>query len=468
MSGERAGSRGVLAVLCLAQAMVAVDVTVVTVAFPHIQESLRIDATQLQWVSTAYILPFGGFLMLAGRTGDLFGKRRVFRWGIWLFTLASLLCAVCQQGWLLFLARGMQGLGAALVVPSTLALMTTTFPEGAERQRAMAVWSAVASAGAVAGYTLGGTVTGLFGWRWVFLVNVPVGVFCLLRSARLPEPTRLAGRPKLDLPGAVTITSGLVLVVLAITSVGERGFSTLAWISLMAGIVLLTAFAFIERRHPQPLVRFGIFANRDVLAGNLINITNAAAPAVIVFFTSLYLQKILGFTPVETGLSFAPITLLGAVLARLSGPLMTRFGPRVLIFGGATSAAVGAAWLSRTPVDGLYFVDVLPGILLTSLGAMVAFAPSMIVATSGVDPSEQGLASGLVSTSQQIGSALGLAVFATLATSGTDTGDRADFLGGLHLGYYGAVCLPILTIITTVTLTRKQAEKPKQRDESTA
>jgi EmrB/QacA subfamily drug resistance transporter len=446
-----------LLVLSISQFMVTVDVTVVTVAYPHIQQTFGIPPAQLQWVTTAYTLMFGGFLMLAGRAGDLLGKRNVFRFGLALFTLASVLCSVSQEGWQIFAARGIQGLGAALVVPSALSLLTTTYPEGAERNRAMAIWSAIASAGAVTGYALGGTITGLLDWRFVFVVNVPIGLFCLYRSRRLNQPARPEPRAKLDIAGATTLTLGLVLTVFAITSIADRGFAPLVVGSLAVGLALLVVFVFVERKTPEPLVRFGIFRNRNVVGGNLISVVNTAASAVVVFFTTLYLQEVVHLTPLQTGLSFAPITVIGALLARQTGTLMNRFGQRKLLVVGASAAALGALWLSQAPVNGSYFVNVLPGILLTSLGSMVAAAPSMIVATSRVADTEQGLASGLVSTSQQLGGALGLAVFATAAaatTSALGAHGLPDLLAGYHVGYYGSFALPLVTVLVSLTVVR--------------
>ncbi|WTD01404.1 MFS transporter [Streptomyces albidoflavus] len=455
------GQRATLFVLSIVQLMVTVDVTVVTIAYPHIQESLGIDPVQLQWVTTAYTVAFGGFLLLAGRASDLLGKRRVFLGGLALFTLASALCAAGQSGWQLFAARGLQGLGAALVVPSSLALLTTTFEEGQERNRAMAIWGAVASLGAVTGYALGGVVTDTLGWRWAFLLNVPIGLGCLLMTRRVRTEQRQSERKPLDLAGAVTLTAGMILLILAVTSVEGNGRGPAPLMAVVA-VILLAGFTFIERRQSNPLVRLGIFRNRNVLAGNAISVINAASPAAVIFFTSLYLQNILEMTPWQAGLAFAPVTVLSAVLARQTGPLMNKIGPKALLIAGGISASVGALWLSRAPLGGSYVVDVLPGIILTSLGSVTAFAPSMIVSTSGVDPSEQGLASGLVSTSQQMGITLGLAAFVTLAatvTGAARTGAE-DLLSGYHAGYLGAVFMPLVSVAIAALAVR--IEKPAE------
>ncbi|WP_459750315.1 MFS transporter [Streptomyces sennicomposti] len=443
----RLGQRATLLVLSITQLMVTVDVTVVTIAYPHIQASLGIDPVQLQWVTTAYTVAFGGFLLLAGRAADLLGKRRIFLAGLTLFTLASALCAAGQSGWQLFAARGLQGLGAALVVPSSLALLTTTFAEGRERNRAMAIWGSVASLGAVTGYALGGVVTDTLGWRWAFLLNVPIGVVCLVLTRRLAPEQRPPERQRLDLAGAVTLTAGMILLILAVTSAKANGTGP-ALLVAAAGVILLIVFTVVERRQSAPLVRLGIFRNRNVVAGNVISVINAASPAAVIFFTSLYLQNILELSPWQAGLSFAPVTVLSAVLARQTGPLMNKVGPKALLVAGGISASIGALWLSRAPLDGSYAVDVLPGIILTSLGSVTAFAPSMIVSTSGVDPSEQGLASGLVSTSQQVGITLGLAAFVTVAATVTGDGHTggADLLSGYHAGYRGAVVMPLVSV----------------------
>ncbi|SHG69870.1 MFS transporter [Streptoalloteichus hindustanus] len=462
-----APGRLVLVVLCAAQFMISLDTTVVTVGLPVIQQELGVAPAALQWVTTAYTLTFGGLLMLAGRFGDLYGRRRMLVVGLAVFTAASLLCGVSQLGWQLFAARGMQGLGAAVVIPASLSVVTTSFAEGPERNRAMGLWAVIATGGAITGYALGGVVAGLLGWRWIFFINLPLGVFAVLAVLRLLTPDAPARRQRLDVPGAVSLTVALLLLVFAITSVTDRGVDGVVAGTAVAGLALLAAFALVERRHPEPLVRFGLLRNRNVVAGNVVNAVNAGTSLVVTFLATLYLQKVLGLPPFLAGVAFAPVSVLIMVVGRRTAPLVARFGARDLLRAGSVVTILGVLWLSRMSVDGDYFTTVLPGILLTGLGAGLSFAPSMIVATSGVANSDQGLASGLVSTAQQLGGATGLAVFATVATAGMDavsgSSGRPDahaLVAGFHLAYLWVIVLPLTTILAT-TLVRAPAPAAK-------
>ncbi|MCP2257810.1 drug resistance transporter, EmrB/QacA subfamily [Streptoalloteichus tenebrarius] len=458
MPAQTPSARGrlILVVLCAAQFMISLDTTVVTVGLPVIQRELGVAPAELQWVTTAYTLTFGGLLMLAGRFGDLFGRRRMLVVGLAVFTAASLLCGVSQAGWQLFAARGLQGVGAAIVIPASLSVVTTSFAEGPERNRAMGLWAVIATGGAITGYALGGVVAGLLGWRWIFFINLPLGVFAVGSVLRLLAADTPTQRQRLDVPGAATMTAGLLLLVFAITSVTGHGVDETVVAAATGAVVLLAAFVLVERGHPAPLVRFGLFRNRNVVAGNVINAVNAGTSMVVTFLATLYLQKVLGLPPFLAGIAFAPVSILIMLVGRRTAPLVARFGARTLLRAGAVVTALGALWLSRMTVDGSYLVTVLPGILMTGLGAGLSFAPSMIVATSGVADDDQGLASGLVSTAQQVGGATGLAVFATVATAGMESAggpEEQALVSGFHLAYLAVIILPVTTFVAT-TLVR--------------
>lgn len=459
-----------LTVLCVAQFMLTLDVAVASVALPVIQGDLRIAIADLQWVTVAYTLTYGGFLMLAGRAADLVGRRRMFIAGLSLFTAASLGCAVSQADWHLFVSRAFQGVGAAIVTPVALSLLTTTFAEGAARNRAMGIWGALASGGAIAGQVLGGLIADTLGWRWIFFINLPVGVITAGAALWVFAADRSERRPRLDLPGAVTLTAGLILLVYAISSVAGAGFTPLVLGCLTASLLLLAAFAVVELRSPAPLVRFGIFTNRGVAVGNAVNVVNAAASGTVIFFTALYLQKVLGFTPLTTGIAFAPVTAVILLVSTHISGLMARFGARGLLVGGAVSNGVGLLWFGAIPVEGGYLVNVLPGLLFVGLGAALSFAPSMIVGTSGVQDRDQGLASGLISTSQQLGGALGVAVFAAVAAAWTTAAggeDAAALVAGYRAGYLGALVLPVLMAAAVLALRGAPAVSGPERDEQT-
>jgi EmrB/QacA subfamily drug resistance transporter len=449
----------ILLVLCLAQFMLTLDVAVVTVALPQVQRDLHVQAADLQWVSTAYTLAFGGFLMLSGRAGDIYGRRRMFTAGLTLFTLASLACGTSQDAIALFAARAVQGLGAAIVAPAALSLLTTSFSEGPERNRALGIWGAIASGGAIVGQLLGGVVADLLGWRWIFFINLPFGVLVLLIGLRLFPHDRPEGRTRLDLSGAFTLTGGLVLLVYAVTTLASPGSHETALITVAAGVLLLILFVLAEQRHPEPLVRLALLRNPAVSAGNVINIVNAATSNVMVFFATLYLQQVLRLSPLITGLCFAPVTVVIMVVASRTQRLVARFGVRTLLIAGAVCIAVGALWLTRLRVDGNYPVDVFPGLLLIGLGSALSFAPSMILATTGVADSDQGLASGMVSTSQQLGGAVGLAIFASAAAARAHGSSPAQLVQGYRWGYLLAISLPALMAISAA-LTRSRSSAP--------
>ena len=435
-----------LYVLCLGDLMIVLDVTIVGVALPSIREDLGFSETSLAWVVNAYLLTFGGFLLLGGRLGDLFGHRRLFLIGIALFTLASLACGLAGSQEFLVGARAVQGLGAAVVSAVALSLMMTLFTEPAERAKAMGIFGFVASGGGSIGVLLGGILTDVLDWHWIFLVNVPVGVLVLALTLKLVPASRGAVAPgRLDVAGAVTVTAALMLAVYAIVNGNQEGWASAQTLGFLgAGAVLLAIFIGIEARVRSPLMPLGLFRLRNVAISNIVGVLWAAAMFAWFFLSALYLQLVLGYSPLEVGLAFLPGNLVMGVLSvGLSAKLVMRFGIRLPLATGLLLAAVGLVLFARAPVDGNYVVDVLPSMILLGLGAGMAFNPVLLAAMSDVEPSEAGLASGVVNTSFMMGGALGLAVLASLAASRTDSlrasGDGA--LVALTGGYHAAFLL---------------------------
>jgi EmrB/QacA subfamily drug resistance transporter len=418
----------VLVLVCLAQFMVILDATIVNVALPSIQTDLDMSDANLQWIVNAYALLFGGFLLLGGRAGDLIGRKRVFLLGVIIFTLASLICGLAQSETWLILARGVQGLGAALVSPAALSIVTTTFKEGAERTKAMGVWAAIAVGGGAVGLLLGGILTDVFSWPWIFFVNVPVGIVAFVLSLRLvPESKDEHAHKSFDLAGALTVTGGLVALVYAIVRSSQSGWGSAEVLGFMTvAAVLLVGFIVIERRSAEPLVRLSIFAVRTIRGANVVMFIVACGLFAMFFFNTLYLQRVLGYSPLEAGLAFLPFTAGIIVGAGLSQRLLPAVGAREVPLIGLALAVAGLLLFLRLTPDGTYLVDLLPGIMLTSIGMGLTFVPVTLIATSGIPLGDAGLASGLFNTSQQIGGALGLAVLSTIATSET-----SDVLGSL-------------------------------------
>jgi EmrB/QacA subfamily drug resistance transporter len=412
----------VLVLVCLAQFMVVLDATIVNVALPSIQADLDMSESGLQWVVNAYALMFGGFLLLGGRAGDLIGRKRVFLAGLVLFTAASLLCALANGETWLILARGLQGLGAALVSPAALSIVTTTFREGKERTQALGVWAAIAVGGGAVGLVLGGLLVETLSWPWIFFVNVPVGIAAFFVSLRfVPESKDEHAHKSFDLAGAISVTAGLVALVYGIVRSAESGWGSAEVLGFLAlAVVLLVGFVLIERRSPEPLVRLSIFSVRTVRGANAAMFVVAAGLFAMFFFNTLYVQRVLGFSPLEAGFAFVPFTAGVIIGAALSQKLVPALGAREVPLIGAALGAVGLLLFLRLTPDSSYVTDLLPGILLTSVGMGLVFVPITLIATSGVPVDDAGLASGLFNTSQQIGGALGLALLSTLATNRTD------------------------------------------------
>ena len=439
----------------MAQFMVILDATIVNVALPSIQEDLNMSDADLQWVVNAYALTFGGFLLLGGRAGDLIGRKRVFLVGVVVFTVASLLNGLAPSSEALILFRGLQGLGAALIAPAALSIITTTFEEGAERTKAMGVWAAIAVGGGAVGLVLGGVLTTAFSWPWIFYVNVPIGIAVFIASMRIvPESKDAHAHKSYDVAGAVTVTAGLLALVYGIVKAQEKGWASLHTGGFFAlAIALLVAFVVIERRSAEPLVRLNIFRVRTVRAANVVMFLVAAGLFAMFYFNTLYLQRVLGYSALEAGLAFLPFTAGIIIGAGLSQSLVPRLGAREVPLIGMPMAVVGLLLFMRLQPDGSYVTDLLPGIMLASIGMGLTFVPITLIATSGIPADDAGLASGLYNTSQQIGGALGLAILATLSVEATqDTlsglggapqpADEAQALvDGFHVAYLGSAAL---------------------------
>ncbi|MBD0281222.1 MAG: DHA2 family efflux MFS transporter permease subunit [Thermoleophilaceae bacterium] len=451
-----------LYVLCVGMLMIVLDATIVNVALPSIQDDLGFSQSDLAWVVNAYLIAFGGLLLLAGRMGDLIGQRRVFLIGLAIFTGASLLCAVAQSQGLLIGARFVQGIGGALTSAVILGMIVTMFPESREQAKAIGAYTFVAVAGGSIGLLAGGVLTEAAGWHWIFFVNLPIGVATALFALRLVEPHEGIGlREGADLPGAVLLTGGLMLGVYTILEVGEQGWGSTQTLSLGGvAIALLVAFVVRQARIANPLMPLRLFRSRNVTGANLVQALLVVGLFGMFFLGALYLQRILGYDALEVGLAYLPATLvMGTMSFRFTARLNLRFGPRATLIPSMVFIAAGLLLFARTPVDGTYVTDILPPMVLLGLGAGLGFPSLMTLAMSGATPSDSGLASGLVNTSVQVGGAIGLAVLATLATERTDglladgESAAAALNSGYHLAYViGAVLVGIAIAVAVFVL----------------
>jgi EmrB/QacA subfamily drug resistance transporter len=451
-----------LVILCLGDLMIVLDSTIVNVALPSIRADLGFSETALVWVVNAYMLTFGGFLLLGGRLGDLFGQRRLFLLGIALFTFASLACGMAQTQALLIAARAVQGLGGAVVSAVALSLIMNLFTDAAERAKAMGVFGFVMAGGGSLGVLLGGVLTNALDWHWIFLVNLPIGIAVFaLCLAFLPAGERAAASERLDFAGAITVTSSLMVAVYAIVNGNEAGWTSSHTLALLGFAVLLFAlFIAVETRVRAPLVPLGIFRLRSVATANIVGVLWSAAMFAWFFISALYLQLVLGYSPLQVGLAFLPANLImGAFSLGLSARIVMRFGTRLPLAAGMLLVGAGLACFARAPVDGSFIVDVLPGMILLGLGAGNAFNPVLLVAMSDVEPDKSGLASGVVNTAFMMGGALGLAVLASLAAArsnalvaaGSDT--LAALTGGYHAAFaVGAICALAAALVSALFL----------------
>lgn len=457
-----------LALLCSAQFVVILDAAIVNVALPTIGDALSFSQENLSWVVNAYVLTFGGFLLLGGRLADLLGRRRVFIGGLILFAIASLAGGLAESEGVLIAARAVQGLGAAILSPAALSIITTTFRDGAERNKALGAWGAVAGSGGAAGVLLGGVLTEYLGWEWVLWVNVPIGIVAaaiapmLIRESRAESETR-----SFDLAGAVTVTAGLSVLVYALVDAEQEGWGSAQTIGLLAvAAALIAAFVAVERRSDSPLVPFGIFRLRTLTGANVIGVLTGASLLSMFFFISLYMQQVLGYSAIKAGLSYLPLALTIILTAGVASQLVTRVGFKPVLAAGLTLIAAGLLWFSQVSVGGGFTADVLGPSLLAAAGLGFAFVPQTIAAVAGVADREAGLASGLINTSQQVGGALGLAVLATIANARTDDlvasagGDPAALPNALTEGFQaaflGGAVIAALGLVATLVLIRSR------------
>ena len=456
-----------LALLCMAQFVVVLDASIVNVALPTIGRELQFDQDNLSWVVNAYVLTFGGFLLLGGRLADLLGRRRMFITGLLLFAAACLVGGFAESEGTLIAARAVQGLGAALLSPAALSIITTTFKDGSERNKALGAWGAVAGSGGAAGVLLGGILTEYAGWEWILWALVPVPVIVAFLAPRLILESRSEGSSRtFDIPGAVTVTAGLALLVYALVEAPDAGWGSAETLGMIAGaLVLLAAFVAVELRSPSPLVPFSIFRLRTLTGANIVGLLTGASLFSMFFFISLYMQNVLGYSAIKAGLSYLPLAVAIIMAAGIASQLVTKVGFKPVMATGMGFVAAGLAWFSQISVDGSYVGDVLFPSLLAAVGLGFSFVPVTIAAMSGVEDREAGLASGLINTSQQVGGALGLAILSSIAFSTIgdlaaqgDTGPAALTEGYADAFLVGAG-IAILGVIASLTLIRTRDSK---------
>lgn len=454
-------------VLCLGALMIVLDTTIVNVALPSIRESLGFTETSLAWVVNAYILTFGGFLLLGGRLGDLYGRRRLFLMGITLFTLASLACGLSASQGHLIVARAVQGIGGAVADAIALSLMMNLFSAQAERAKAMGIFGFVCAGGGSVGVLLGGLLTGMLSWHWIFLVNVPVGVLVFVLTLRwLPASRVYADRRHLDVGGAILVTAALLVAVYAVINGNTAGWTSVRTLSLLvAALVLLGIFLGLEARVPAPLMPLRLFRLRNLSTANVVGMLWSAAMFAWFFLSALYLQLVLGYNPLQVGLAFLPGNVVMALFSvGLSARLVMRFGYRAPLVAGLSLAAAGLLLFARAPLHGNFLLDVLPGMILLGIGAGIAFNPVLMAAMNDVPPSESGLASGVVNTSWMMGGALGLAVLASLAAARTQSllarghGQIEALNGGYHAAFFAGACFAALAAAVGAVLLRRKPE----------
>jgi EmrB/QacA subfamily drug resistance transporter len=440
----------VLIIAGLAQFMVVLDITVVNIALPHIQSGLHFSAANLQWVVNGYTLMFGGFLLLGGRAADLIGRKRLFLVGVVLFAAASLLNGFAQSSGMLIVGRGLQGLGGALVSPAALAIVTTTYTDQKQRTTALASWAAISAAGSALGLLLGGVLTDIATWRWVFFINAPIGLAAVLLTLRhIPESRLETAARRYDLAGAFTVTGGLIVLVYAIVKAEAWGWGSARTIGGFAvALALLGAFILIEQRSKHPLMRLSIFRVRSLATGDFALLLVGSAMFGMFYFASLYVQDVLHDSPLTAGLVFLPVTGAIMIASGFAQQTMKRLGVRNIAAAGTFIAAIGLLVLTRLPVHGRYVEDLLPGLLPLGFGLGLTFVALTVLATSGVETSDAGLASGLFNVSQQVGGSLGLAILATLADSQTNRLLRghsaspiAAQVSGYHVAFFAAAIM---------------------------
>jgi len=460
----------ILAVVATAFFMTILDVSIVNVALPSIGEDLEFSRENLQWVITAYSIAFGGFLLLGGRAADLLGRRRVFLVGVALFTTASLVCGLSGSEGMLIAARAVQGLGAAIIAPAALSIVMTSFEEGAERNKALGIWGALGGSGAAVGVLAGGILTESLGWEWIFWVNVPVGAAVIaLTPFVVPESFRETARRRYDPLGAITVTAGLALFVYAISEAPNVGWTTARTILLLAAAgALLIGFVVIERTVEQPLMPFRIFSVHTVAGANAVGALLGAVIFANFFLLTLYVQNVLGFSALRTGVTFLATAGTAVISAGAAQALTTKFGAKPIMTIGLLLLTAAMVWYAQIPADGSYASDLLPGYVMVGVGIAFAFVPVSIAALAGVAEREAGLASGLINTSQQIGGAIGVAVASTVFTSHfkslTSEGNPLPeaLTGGYRWAFWALAVFGVAAVVAAVTLIRREelAESP--------
>jgi len=454
----------VLVLVCIAQFMVILDATIVNVALPSIQHGLHFTASSLQWVVNAYTLIFGGFLLLGGRASDLLGRQRLFVAGVIVFTIASLINGIATSSGMLIGGRALQGLGAALVSPAALSIVTTTFAEGAERTKALGIWSSIAAGGGAVGLVLGGLLTETLSWRWVFFINLPIGIAAALLSLRYIRNTRAENEPDTaDVAGAVTVTGGLLVLVYGIVKAQAYGWASGKTLGLGAlALALLGAFVVIELRSKAPLIRLGILRLRSLSASNIAMLFVASGLFAMFYFAGIYLQEIRHYGPLKAGLSFLPFTFGIVIGAVASQQLIKRIGIRAVVFIGLTLGSLGLLYFTQLTTHSTYLADVFPSVAVMSIGMGMTFVPLTLLATTNIDVEDAGLASGLFNTSQQVGGALGLAVLSTLATSrtshllGTGVAQSSAMTSGYRVAFGVGAALLVAAVVVVALFIRRE------------
>jgi len=451
-----------LGLLSVVQFMVVLDIAIVNVALPSIKDDLGFSQENLQWVISAYALLFGGFLLLGGRAADLLGRRRIFIVGLVLFTVSSFLAGMAWSEASLIGARAFQGLGAAIISPAALSILSVTFQEGRERNIALGVWGAVGGFGAAAGVLLGGILTDALSWQWIFRVNVPVGLAALAVAPFLLTESRDAHVKRFDVPGAVLVTGGLSALVYAITQAGTQGWTSGRTIGFfVASAVMLIGFVAWEARHPEPLMRLGIFRTRTVAGANVAGFILGTALFSMFLMLTLYMQEVLGYSALKTGVAYLAVAGTAIIWSAVAAQLVTRIGVKPVLTAGMAFLTAGLVLFTQVPVDGSYVTDLLPGFLLLGIGIGFAFVPISIAALAGVQPAEAGLASGLINTSQQIGGALGIAALATIATTHTSdqlaagTAQPQALVDGFTAAFIVGAVVAALGVVASLTLIRR-------------
>ena len=462
-----------LVLLAAIEFMILLDTSIVNIALPTIKASLHFSEADLQWVQNAYILVFGGFLLLGGRAADLFGRRRFYLIGLSVFTASSLLAGLAPTGGVLLLARALQGVGAAIVIPAEQSLLVTIFTDKEEFNRAFGIWGAMGAAGGIFGLLLGGVLTQLVGWPWIFLINVPIGAAALILSPRLLPESRANGEKQtLDLPGALAVTLAVVLLAYAPIAGQEYTWSSpLAFGSLLLAALLLLAFLGIEAHSASPLVPLRIFRNRNANGANIVSFLVGAAHAPMFFLLSLYLQQVLGYDALAAGLAILPVGVVSLLFSLLVLPsALDHLGPRGVLVAGMLLLAVGLLLFARAPVSGNYLLDILPASIIVALGLPCAFVGTNIAAVTAVTKEETGLASGLMNTAQRVGSGIGIAVltsvFIARVGSATAFTSLATLAAGFQAGFLGAALFAVLGAVLTLLIIRqtKQAQSSAEND----